>query len=130
MNRKRGEDASATETYASVSDDVANRIQQATGLDVRGGRHVISGSEILHALKRHGPGSGDHRPITREDFANLYEVITNADEIGDAGKTDLGLPGIMYKKRVNGHTLVVEEYRHGRGRKKRLAFKTMYKIKT
>ena len=46
MNRKRGEDASVTEAHAMISDDVADKIPRVVGLDVRGGRHVISGSEI------------------------------------------------------------------------------------
>jgi hypothetical protein len=129
VHRKRGENAVAMEVYAPVDSTEADRIQAATGLDVRGYFHSIGGYEILHVLKKHGEGNGDPRPITKEDFERLYEVITTADEIVDEGLTNTGLPGITYKKRINGHIVVVEEYRRGKGNKKRLAFKTMYKTK-
>jgi len=130
VNRKRGENAIAMEVYAPVDSAEAHRIQVATGLDVQGYSHSIGGYEILHVLKKHGEGNGDPRPITKEDFENLHEVMITADEIVNEGTTHIGLPGITYRKRINGHIVVIEEYRHGKGNKKRLAFKTMYKTKT
>ena len=111
VNRKHGENAGMNESYATIGDVEADRIQIATGLNVHGYSHSISRHEILHALGRHGKGSGDPRPITKEDFAKLHEIIITADEIIHDGPTHIGLPAITYKKRINGYTVIVEEMR-------------------
>jgi len=100
VSGKHGEHvASMMEEYAAVGIEEACRIHETTGLDVRGFSHSISGSEVLHAWNKHGPeGVDGSRHIIKEDFANLHEIITTADEVIDGGKTNAGLPGIMYKK--------------------------------
>ena len=128
-NRKPGENVSDAEEYAKVGDAEAQKIQAAIGLDIHGYVHFISAFEILHALNRHGEKSNDPLPITKADFERIYDVITNYDEIVYEDNTGAGLPGILYKKRVNGYIFVVEEYRQGKGKRKRLAFKTMYKTR-
>jgi len=129
VNRKRGENISDAEEYAKVSDAEAEKIQAATGLDVHGYVHFVSAFEIQHALNRHGEKSNDPLPITKADFERIYDIIVNYDDIAYEDNTGAGLPGILYKKHVNGCIFVIEEYRQGKGNKKRLAFKTMYRTR-
>jgi len=78
INRKPKENVAAEEAYATICDVGADRVQAAAGLDVRGYSHFISGHEILHALRRHEGGSGDPRPVAKENFVNIHEIITTA----------------------------------------------------
>lgn len=112
--------------YASVTKEQADRISNSTGIDVTGYIHQMQGSEITHALNRHGKESGGFQiSITPEDLEQVPEIIANAESISITGKTKQGHEVIEYRKRSNGHTVVIEEIRTGR---KKLAFKTMYKF--
>ena len=118
--------------YARVSPKEAQRLSQATGLDINDRYvHTIVGSAITHTLNRHGEGNEqrqDQLPITDADFERIPYIIKNADEIRlGTDKTTGNLNDtIVYQKRINGHVLIVEEVRKGR---KKLAFHTMRKAK-
>jgi len=129
MAMKRGAKGTEYIFYGEVSDDEARRIQDATGIDARGAVHIINEQEIRHAMNEHG-GRGEERkgqlPITRTDIENIREYVRTADKVRLEGKTKVGQDLIRYQKRINGHIVVVEEFRKG---KRVLAFKTMWKYK-
>ena len=115
--------------YGYVSDEEAKRVKEAIGLDVYGAAHFINEQEIRHAMNRHGEQGeyrGGQESITKEDIESIPEYIRTADKISLEGITRQGLPLIRYQKRVNGHIVVIEEFRRG---KRVLAFKTMWKYK-
>jgi len=128
-NRKPGENIHDTEYFGEVSDTEADEIREKTGLDVYGFSRYIAGYDILHTLRRHGEKSSDPLPVKKVDLEKIYDIILTRDEVAYTADTRTGQPGIRYEKRINGYMYVVEEYRTGKGKKKRLAFKTMYKTK-
>jgi hypothetical protein len=118
--------------YATVTSDQAKRIHESTGIWVDGSFvHMLDGSGLQHALRQHGnkTESQEHQlPLTGADFEMLPEIIANPDQIvkgKDSPRNNL--KRIVYIKRINGHTLAVEEVRTG---KRKLAFTTMRKIKS
>ena len=118
--------------YARVSPEEAKRISEATGLNINTWYiHTLSGEAITHTLNRHGIGNEqrkDQLPITEADFERIPDIIKNPDEIsiGIERVTGGNNDTIVYKKRINGHILIVEEVRTRRGK---LAFHTMRKTK-
>jgi hypothetical protein len=112
--------------WKPVGPDEAAKLKAQTGWDVQGYRHVIVWAEVAHARNRHGEGSHAKRKITDGDFLKIPFYIENAQRIM-AGKklTGTGCPAIRYEYTgPDGKTVVVEEIRTKR---KKLAFKSMYK---
>lgn len=64
---------------------------------------------VAHALNRH---EGDKIPLTREDLAHIPDVVQTG-EIVSAAMTDLNLPGVTYRKMIDGRWLYVVEEAHG-----------------
>ncbi len=123
----------AFHVYRKVDDAEASKIKQATGVDVSGFEHGIDEAAIRHALNQHGNVETENArgqvAITQEDF-KLIAGLTDpaqADSIESGEVSREGLETIVYKKRINGFIVVVEEVREGRNR---LAFKTMWKIRS
>ena len=100
-----------------ISDETADKIQDSTGIDVHGYGHALDGSSIVHILNRHGEGGTSLKdfpnqvPLTARDFNLLPGVIEDADVIEPGGKNR-----IVFKKRINGHFIVVEETRNRFGK--------------
>lgn len=115
--------------YAPVS-RAATEMFQNLGIDVSGYQHMVDNSGIRHTFIQHGQAGTElprgQEPVTPEDFGNLPDVIANPDTVELAGKTKQGRETIQYRKRINGHIIVVEEARTG---KKRLALVSMWKVR-
>lgn len=100
-----------------ISNETADKIQDNTGIDVHGYGHALDGSSIVHILNRHGEGGTrlkdfpNQVPLTARDFNLLPGVIEDADVIEPGGKNR-----IVFKKRINGHFIVVEETRNRFGK--------------
>lgn len=100
-----------------ISDETADKIQDSTGIDVHGYGHALDGSSIVHILNRHGEGGTSLKdfpnqvPLTARDFNLLPGVIEDADVIEPGGKNR-----IVFKKRINGHFIVVEGTRNRFGK--------------
>ena len=114
-----------------VTPEEAQKLSAATGLDITERyRHSVSGEGIVHTLKRHGEGNEKHEaqlPVTEEDIEMIPEIIKSYDNVTrGTEKTSRGQDTIVYTKRVNGHVLIVEEVRDGRGK---LMFHSMRKSK-
>ena len=115
--------------HGKVDDDEARRVKKSTGIDVSGAYHAISDQRIVHTLKRHGVGREKNKgqdPVTKEDFEKIPEYTRTADKIRIEGVTDMGLPVIRYQKRVNGHIVILKQFRDKKGV---LQFDTMWKQK-
>ncbi|MBQ9564617.1 MAG: strawberry notch family protein [Synergistaceae bacterium] len=102
--------------FAPISDTTANRIQEATGIDVHGYGHALDGSSVVHILNRHGENGTalkdfpNQTPLTAEDLAMIPDVVENADTIEPSEGR------ILFKKRVDGHFILVEEKRNRFGK--------------
>jgi len=115
------------QSLGEITDKQKQDIQQATGINIEDySEHILDESNIRHAWKRHTNAkieeSRNQIPLTEADFALIPFVLQEYDSIkeGLSGK----LQTIEYHKRINGYIVVVEEIRTKR---KKLAFKTMYK---
>jgi hypothetical protein len=117
-----------------VPDAEAERVRQATGLDVRGFERRVSSFGVRHALKRHGPESNyvlrEGQPATTEDdFRRVGDYIAAAESVERVELRDANAPGIKYTTRENGHVVTVEAVfdsrKRGKGRK--LVVWTIYK---
>jgi len=131
-SRKTGEDKKVGFQYAKVSDDVADRIQRELGLDTHGFDHQINEQFIRHAEKGHS-GDGEWRkeqvPVVKADYEMIPDVVGNPERIKIVGQTKREkLPIIQFKKRVNGHLLVLEVF-HGGKKSRYLEFLSIYKYK-
>ena len=102
-------------SYRAVDAGEADRIKQATGLDVSGHEHAVDNYALRHIDREHGNAETEklrgQLPVTRDDIARLPEITANPDKIEHAGETKLGRAGIRYTKQMDGKTVVVEEVR-------------------
>lgn len=123
-------------TLGEVTPEGAARINaalRAAGVeaDVTGYRHEVDAYAARHAVKQHGnPDSESARgqiALTAEDWAMIPDVLAAPDRVDYAGRTGIGREGISVLKRINGHMLVIEEVRTGRGT---LAVTSVWKYKT
>jgi hypothetical protein len=128
VQRNPSGNAHAVVRYASeVHPSVVDAFKQG-GVDVSGYSHVIDSSAVRHVLNRHGSVSELQKgqlPVTKEDFAQLPNIVTNPDAVQYAGKTKIGRDAVQYLKRVGNDVVVVEEARTGR---KQLALTSMWKV--
>lgn len=117
--------------FAAVSDQEAEQIKAATGLDVAGYKHTIDSFAIRHTYQKHGNAKLEalrgQLPVTREDILRIPEIVASPDEITSLGKDALKNELIRYRKAFNGTTYYVEEVRNKRGE---LAAKTLWKTRT
>ena len=97
------------------------------GIDLTGYKHVIETSGARHSETRHGNRSNDRNPLTLEDYLLIPYIIKYRDKVElSEKKTKLhGLKTFVYRKTIGNLFVYVEEIRIGR--KKSLAFQTLYK---
>lgn len=115
--------------YADVTPIEAEKIKDATNLDVEGYEHAIDSDFIRHVDSGHGDSQVELRKgqeaVTNDDIRRVPEIVSNPDGI-EHGVTKQGKDAIVYVKRFSGTVYYVEEVRTGR---KQLAAITMYKQK-
>ena len=131
FTRRRGDDRKVGITYGEVSDHVADRLQKELGLEVHGFDLRINEQGIRHAEDEHGADEewrGEQLPLEKSDYEKIPEVMENPEKIKLVGYTRQNLPLIQFKKRVNGHLLVVNAF-HGGKKSKYLEFQSMYKYR-
>ena len=108
---------------AEVSERAAHDVQSATGIDVTGFEHVLSGNALEHIEKRHGTsGRADQSMTDINDIGRMGYVLENYDSV-DLLKNDDGMPRtsteyanaddtpapmVQFQKKVNGTYYVVE----------------------
>ena len=122
----------AFNVYRKVDQKEAGALNAILKNDVTDYEHSIDESAIRHILSQHGDEVTEAKrgqvAITHEDFKKIPEIThaLTADSVEYGGKTEDGLDKVVYKKRYNGHIIVVEEVRNRRGK---LALKTMWKTR-
>lgn len=107
------------------ADDVAEAIRKGTkrNLDLTNAVHRLDEDGISHAMNRHGD---DRIPLEREDLQNIPDVMRTGQIVG-ATLTDQKLPGVTYRKLINGRWLYAVEEAHGASKKApTMALKTAY----
>lgn len=121
-----------------VPDNLAERIKEATEMDVSGHWVCLDNYGVTHALEHHGnPVSEGRRgqiAVEKEDFITMLEVFLQPDEILSTGMTHKShKPSIQFIKKIESNIFVVKEVRTVTSQKKnkvsRLVFHTMYKVK-
>lgn len=119
-----------------VPDNLAERIKEATEMDVSGHWVCLDNYGVTHALEHHGnPVSEGRRgqiAVEKEDFITMLEVFLQPDEIQTVGTSrQTRLPMLQFVKTIDNQVFVVKEVRTVTSKKKnkvsRLVFHTMYK---
>jgi len=81
--------------YAIVLPEEAQRLRQATNLDLRGFTHAIDSFAIHHVYGHHGELSAEtergQEPLSRDDFLKIPDIIAAPDSVTYAGKDSAGL---------------------------------------
>lgn len=128
LRRKEGNRAFIE--IAPVSDEVAQRVKQETGLDVAGFAHSLDESGVRHIFQKHGNAKAEAArgqvAVTEEDFARLPDVVAQPDKISRGRDTDDGKPTVVFEKRMGDTVYYVQEVRNRRGK---LAAKTLWKAR-
>ena len=108
---------------AEVSERAAHDVQGATGIDVTGFEHVLSGNALEHIEKRHGAsGRADQSMTDVNDIGRMGYVLENYDSVDllrnddgtprtsteYANADDTPAPMVQFQKKVNGTYYVVE----------------------
>ncbi len=121
-----------------VPEYLAQSVENATGLDIRGHWVCIDNFGIMHALEQHGNPLSEARrgqiAVEKGDFVKLLDVFLQPDEIKLAGETKrTNLPLIQFVKVMEEKKFVIKEVRTISSVKKkkvsRIVFHTMYKTK-
>ena len=119
-----------------VPDNLAERIKEATEMDVSGHWVCLDNYGVTHALEHHGnpvsEGKRGQIAIEKEDFITMLEVFLQPDEIQTVGTSrQTRLPMLQFVKTIDNQVFVVKEVRTVTSKKKnkvsRLVFHTMYK---
>lgn len=123
-----------------VSERAVEDVNNLTGIDIKGYRHIIKGSSVVHIEDRHGVhGEHDHTMADINDYGRMKYVLDNYDNVeilidnaGDVVFSDEHKDSnnkqatlIRYEKRVNGNICVVEAVPAAKA--KRLYVVSMYK---
>ena len=110
-----------------VSDAVATRIKEDTGLDVSGYTHSLDESGVRHIFNQHGDEETEQErgqvAVTEEDFARLREVVAEPDSIRPGNDANT----VIFAKKFGNTWHYVQEVRTGR---KKLAAKTLWKTRS
>ena len=100
--------------YEVVDSAGAEKIEQATGINVKGFTHRLDTNAVKHIFKEHGNAKIEEEraqiAITKEDFEKIPDVLKNPNFIVNGKRTNENkLLTIAYVKRVNGFIVVVEQ---------------------
>ena len=115
INARRNGEYTAPIRVASVTDEVANFINNELGIPTYGNDVVMLNSSFDHIDKEH-MGNKNKSPMTDEDLSRIGYVLENPDEIAKTGRkttvTRLSdnspAPTFILRKRIDGHYYVVE----------------------
>ena len=107
--------------FAIVDDQVDEElveIARKVGIDITGYKHVIETSGTSHSQNRHGEKSNDRKPLTKEDYCLIPEIIRHRDSviISPSVTRIHRNPVFIYEKRIGDIYVYVEEIRFGRNK--------------
>lgn len=128
LSRKDGNKAFAE--IGEITQDVAEKVKQVTGIDVTGWVHGIDEAAIRHIIKEHGDNlveeSRGQIAVTPQDISRINEIVQNPDSIEKGYPLPNGNETVIYKKTIEGTSIYVQEMRDGR---RKLTAKTMWKVR-
>ena len=97
--------------FGAISDELAERIEKATGVSVAGYNCTLRAHEVRKILKDHGVEKTENmrgqRAISISDFASIPEIVQNADDIRLSPNKFEGKPVVEFVKTIDGKTTVV-----------------------
>lgn len=117
---------------SSVSEQQAEKIHQATGIDLEDYHNGIDEEHVRHILNEHGDVSKETKrgqvAVTKADFLHLEDYLSQPDKV-ELGHPDAktGAVRIVTTKKVDGVVYVIQQV--GKKRK-RLSVVSMWKKKT
>nr|DAS57155.1 MAG TPA: nuclease [Caudoviricetes sp.] len=92
-----------------ISHEVATKIQQATGVDVRGGASIeLTNKNAIHIHNRHIVNPDDSLPLSDYDIAALPEIIKDPDTITKE-KIVRGVQRIKFEREMEGNKKAIVE---------------------
>lgn len=92
-----------------VSNETAAKIQQATGVDVRGGASIeLTNKNAIHIHNRHVVNPDDSLPLSDYDIAVLPEIIKDPDTITKE-KVVRGAQRIKFEREMKGNKKAIVE---------------------
>ncbi len=101
----------------------AKLVQEKTGKDIRGYKHILNLSDVQHIINDHLNKEGD---ITESDLQNIPNILLNPDEVNFREETEGKPATIGYKKKMSdGNYIYVEAVLNPKS--KTLSNKTFYK---
>jgi hypothetical protein len=115
--------------YGKVSLPEANRIKWATGLDMTGYEHTLTGHDLKHIYKRHGSYIKELKlgqlPVRASDIALIPEITRHFDSVVLSPKrAGNGQRILIYRKKIGNEYYYLEGINSEEERK--LNPKTMY----
>jgi hypothetical protein len=118
--------------FGKVSDELAQRIKDATGASVDGYNIVIRSDEVRHILSKHGDPAAEAAKgqiAVNEGFlATLPRVFDNPDEIVQLSSKDYaGRNAFELRKKINGYAIVINGVSDG---KKSIAINSYWILNT
>ena len=116
--------------FGKLGTKVANKINQALGINLENYNLSLKTDSIRHILNHHSSRTEELRgqvPVTTEDFKLLPEIVTNYDNIQESGTSKQGKPSITFEKQIGDNYYVVT---YVSDKSNSLEVQTMYKIKT
>lgn len=97
--------------FGIIPENLAIRIKQDTGIDVKSYNCTLRASEIRKIFNDHGNEQTENkrgqRAITEDDFVSIPQIIQSPDEIRLSNVLFEGKPVIQFIKTLNGKTTVV-----------------------
>ena len=106
--------------FMLVNDNVAEKVENAVGVDVHGFAFQLRANSMDHIESRRGEGNEQVKgqiPWDITKYEDLPEILSNPDEVYAADHASSeGNPRVFFEKNFpNGDTLVLEEVLVGRG---------------
>ena len=107
--------------FMLVNDNVAEKVENAVGVDVHGFAFQLRADSMTHINSRHGEGSEQASrgqiPWKITNYEDLPEILSNPDEVyADRRNYPQESPRVFFRKALaNGNTLVLEEILVRRG---------------
>lgn len=115
--------------FGKLGTKIANKINQALGINLENYNLSLKTDSIRHILNHHSSRTEELRgqvPVTTEDFKLLPEIVTNYDNVQESGTSKQGKPSITFEKQIGDNYYVVT---YVSDKSNSLEVQTMYKIK-
>jgi len=97
--------------FGIVPENLANRVLQETGVDIKNRNVTLGAYEVQKIFKDHGNEDTEalrgQRAVTAEDFESIVEVIESPDDIRLSSETYNGRPVLEFSKAVGDKITVV-----------------------